>query len=132
MIVFLEKFSDPDVGILVDWPLGTYGLPKTKSGCPRGYFWNEGTRFHHTEGSNSWSNPYDLAGRVAGGGMEQKFCMKTIEKTSDYSLPWPKGQYCIFKKGDCPKGKCKEPNTGAIRRDHISLRTYFSQYSPLV
>ena len=94
--------------IPLTWPFGTYGLPMTKSGCPDGDFWHEGTRFHETQDgdpNNYWSNPYDLAGRVAKHDMEQTFCMKTKSKTSKYDLPWPKGQYCIYKKGDCPKGQ---------------------------
>ena len=97
--------------IPLTWPLGTYGLPMTKSGCPEGDFWNEGTRYHDTEDSdsnNNWSDPYHLAGRVAKDDMEQKFCMKTWSRTSTYDLPWPKGKYCIYKKGDsCPdEGQC--------------------------
>ena len=82
----------------------------TKSGCPKGDFWHEGTRYHDTEdgdSNNYWSDPYDLAGRVAKDNMEQKFCMKTQSKTSTYDLPWPKGEYCIYKKGNrCPDGQC--------------------------
>ncbi|XP_078384191.1 uncharacterized protein LOC144666676 [Oculina patagonica] len=97
--------EDPDVRIPLTWPQGTYGLPMTKSGCPEGSFWHKGTRFHDTFKSNSWSNPYDLAGRAAKNDMEQKFCMKTEYYTSYYSLPWPRGQYCIFRKGGaCPAG----------------------------
>ncbi|XP_068700258.1 uncharacterized protein [Montipora capricornis] len=98
---------DPEVRIPLTWPFGTYGLPMTKSGCPRGGFWHAGTRYHDTEDRNSnnyWSNPYDLAGRVRKNNMEQMFCMKTLSKTSKYNLPWPKGKYCIYKKGNCPKG----------------------------
>ncbi|XP_068755962.1 uncharacterized protein [Montipora capricornis] len=99
--------EDPVVRIPLTWPLGTYGLPMTKSGCPRGTFWHEGTRYHDTEDvtpENHWSNPYDLAGKVDKDDMEQKFCMKTLSKTSKYDLPWPKGKYCIYKKGNCPEG----------------------------
>ena len=95
--------------IPLTWPFGTYGLPMTKSGCPRGGFWNAGTRYHDTEdddSNNYWSNPYDLAGTVGKNNMEQKFCMKTQSKTSKYALNWPKGKYCIFKKGNCPEGQC--------------------------
>ena len=80
----------------------------TKSGCPGGSFWHKGRRYHDTEdnnASNDWSVPYDLAGRVARNNMEQKFCMKTKRRTSDYNLPWPEGKYCIFKKGNCPAGQ---------------------------
>ncbi len=103
--------------IPLTWPLGTYGLPMTKSGCPEGSFWHEGTRYHDTVDHNSnnyWSNPYDLAGRAEKNNMEQKFCMKTKEKTSGYNLPWPKGRYCIFKKGECPEGQCKHLSTRAV------------------
>ncbi|XP_068755959.1 uncharacterized protein [Montipora capricornis] len=99
--------EDPVVRIPLTWPLGTYGLPMTKSGCPHGDFWHEGTRYHDTEDElpkNKWSDPYDLAGRANKKNMEQKFCMKTQSKTSKYDLPWPKGKYCIYKKGDCPEG----------------------------
>ena len=87
--------------IPLTWPLGTYGLPMAKSGCPRGTFWHKGWRFHDTEDnspSNHWSNPYDLAGRVSKSNMEQKFCMKTKHRTSDYNLGWPEGNTVFSKK----------------------------------
>ena len=65
MKVLLVSFLDPEVRIPLTWPFGTYGLPMTKSGCPNGNFWHEGTRFHDTEDEdpdNLWSDPYDLAG----------------------------------------------------------------------
>ena len=87
----------------IDWPKGTYGLQMAKSGCPSGT-WHRGTRFQDTEDdspSNSWSSPYDVAGNVQRNNMEQRFCIKT---NSEGSSPWPKGEYCILKKGDCPAG----------------------------
>ena len=109
-IITIDFFSDPDVRIPLTWPVGTYGLPMTKSGCPKGTFWHSGTRYHDTEdddSNNYWSNPYDLAGHVSKGNMEQKFCVKTRSQTetSKYDLPWPKGQYCIYKEGNCPQGQ---------------------------
>ncbi|XP_068755958.1 uncharacterized protein [Montipora capricornis] len=103
----VSRPQDPEVRIPLTWPFGTYGLPMTKSGCPDGDFWHKGTRYHDTEDDDSdnyWSDPYDLAGKVDKNNMEQKFCMKTKSKTSEYELPWPKGKYCIYKKGDCPEG----------------------------
>ena len=50
---------------------------------------------------NKWSVNHYLAGRAKKDDMEQKFCMKTL---SDGILNWPKGKYCILKKGPCPKG----------------------------
>ncbi|KAL9962439.1 hypothetical protein ACROYT_G031543 [Oculina patagonica] len=99
--------QDPEVRIPLTWPLGTYGLPETTSGCPKGHFWHKGYRYHDTEDkspNNNWSNPYDLAGSYGRRNMEQKFCMKTRHQTTPYDLHWPKGEYCIFKKGNCPKG----------------------------
>ena len=55
--------------------------------------------------NNDWSSPYDLAGRAKDDDMEQKFCIKTQFQTTEFSLSWPKGAYCIFKKGNCPTGR---------------------------
>ena len=107
LIRFLGILLDPTVRIPLTWPLGKYGLPMAKSGCPNGGFWHTGWRYHDTEDkdpSNYWSNPYDLAGHVGKSNMEQKFCMKIRFRTSTYNLPWPKGKYCIFKKEYCPAG----------------------------
>ena len=81
-----------------------------KSGCPQGsgFTWLEGTRYQDTEdynANNVWSSPYDLAGDVWKNDMEQKFCIKTQNQTTEFSLAWPKGQYCVFKKGNCPTGE---------------------------
>ncbi|XP_078384038.1 uncharacterized protein LOC144666477 [Oculina patagonica] len=108
----IEKVTapqDPTVRIPLTWPLGTYGLPETTSGCPQGKdsIWHKGTRFHDTQDgdpSNSWSDPYDLAGYKNKKDMEQKFCMRTQNRTTPYDLPWPKGNYCVYKKGNCPEG----------------------------
>ena len=50
---------------------------------------------------NKWSVQHDLAGCAKKDDMEQKFCMKTL---SNGILYWPKGKYCILKKGPYPKG----------------------------
>ena len=111
-LIFSCVISDPNVSIPLLWPEGTYGIPMPKSGCPSvkvsGFPWHEGTRYQDTEDSgsnNQWSRPYDLAGRAERNDMEQKFCMKTEQGSTKFSLPWPKGKYCIFKKGKCPKGE---------------------------
>ena len=97
--------------IPLTWPRGTYGLPMPKSGCPKGskFPWHQGYRKHDTEdtrANNSWSSPFDLAGPYDRNDMSQAFCMKTKDTASDYNLPWPRGQYCILKKGECPEGLC--------------------------
>ena len=87
----------------IAWPMGTYGLPMPKSGCPS-WTWNQGSRFQDTEddlSNNHWSSPYDLAGFVHRNNMEQRFCIKTNPVGSG---TWPNGEYCILKKGDCPPG----------------------------
>ena len=80
-----------------------------KAGCPKGtkFSWHVGTRKQDTEdfrGKNRWSNPYDLAGAVRSSEMEQKFCMKTQVGDTTTGISWPRGQYCILKKGACPEG----------------------------
>ena len=97
--------------IPLTWPEGTYGLPMPKSGCPKrsNFPWHSGYRKHDTEdddSSNKWSSPFDLAGPYYKNNMYQKFCVKTKDTASDYNLPWPKGQYCILKKGKCSGGLC--------------------------
>lgn len=32
------------------------------------------------------------------------FCIKTMNENTEYERDWPKGSYCILKKGDCPQG----------------------------
>ena len=49
LIRFLGILLDPKVRIPLTWPLGKYGLPMAKSGCPNGYFWRTGWRYHDTE-----------------------------------------------------------------------------------
>ncbi|XP_078382883.1 uncharacterized protein LOC144665526 [Oculina patagonica] len=117
------KPFDPEVRIPLTWPVGTYGLPMPKAGCPKGvtFSWHVGTRYQDTEdsrGKNSWSNPYDLAGSLGRSHMEQKFCMKTIVGDKENGISWPRGQYCILKKGNCPEGF----RAGYIRWDDENIR----------
>ena len=70
--------------------------------------WHEGSRYHDTPTFfpvNEWSNPYDLAGFYGKENVQPYFCIKTQQGSSKFSLPWPKGKYCILKKGKCPSGK---------------------------
>ncbi|XP_078686902.1 uncharacterized protein LOC144919349 [Branchiostoma floridae x Branchiostoma belcheri] len=90
-----------------EWPTGTYGLPRTNTGCPEaaGVTWRTGVRKHDTEdddASNQWTHGLHFDGGFWRGDMLQKFCMKTI--SSDGSGSWPSGSYCIFKKSSCPPG----------------------------
>jgi len=105
---------DPPVRIPLTWPQGTYGLPMTTSGCPKGagFKWHYGYRYHENEVGNEWSRPYDLGGRKSVWTNEQAFCMKTQERGTEYDLTWGPGQFCIFKKGNCPQGSSIFNSTG--------------------
>ena len=82
------------------WPRGQYCLPMpSNERCPVG--WEEGYRFQTTEDENSVRGevPY-VATRGADIGWG--FCCKTRVRYSRLTS-WPKGQYCIFRKGGfCP------------------------------
>ncbi|XP_035688654.1 uncharacterized protein LOC118424220 [Branchiostoma floridae] len=89
------------------WPTGTYGLPRTNTGCPiaAGARWRTGFRYHDTEdndSNNKWIPGIHFDGNLCKNNMKQKFCMKTKNEEGDGD--WPSGNYCIFKKGNCPGG----------------------------
>ena len=117
-ILFLPP--DPNLQIPVTWPLGTYGLPMPTSGCPKSpsFAWHSGFRYHDTsnwQSSNAWSNPYSLAGYKGKDNMVQGFCIKTQAQGTVYDMSWPRGQYCVFKKGACPTGLLKTSFTSDSR-----------------
>ncbi|CAH3171752.1 unnamed protein product, partial [Porites lobata] len=89
----------------VTWPAGTYGLPKAKNGCPVSLKtnWTTGWRFEDLEDTRPGtrkSKSYHLDTKV-GVDVNRTFCIKA---KNNVSTEWPQGQYCIFKKGNCPKG----------------------------
>ncbi|XP_078615554.1 sushi, von Willebrand factor type A, EGF and pentraxin domain-containing protein 1-like isoform X2 [Branchiostoma floridae x Branchiostoma japonicum] len=90
-----------------DWPTGTYGLPRTNTGCPEsaGVTWHTGYRYHDTEddgANNYWTSGLHFDGDFWRGNMYQKFCMKTSSWQGHGT--WPRGSYCIFKRSGCPSG----------------------------
>ena len=96
------------------WPDGTFGLPKPKTGCPvqKDVNFAAGWRFQDTEDANpdnSWSKSLNLAGSYKKNDIKTEYCMKTTYKsTNAYHIGgWPKGFYCLFKYGNCPKGFSK-------------------------
>jgi hypothetical protein len=97
--------SNP-VAIPVTWPMGTYSLAKPKSGCPAGTFtWYEGWRLQDTEtqtGDNAWSIGNNFAGTLAKDMYTLEFCTKGEKNPTEFDRMWPRGDYCIFKYGDCP------------------------------
>lgn len=101
-----------------NWPYGKYCLPMpANQGCPNN--WVKGYRHHDSEdysgsGYHNVRNghvPYlSSFGRNLGWG----FCCKTANSHGGVSKSWPKGHYCIFRKGGhCPRGFGK----GSIRWD---------------
>jgi hypothetical protein len=90
------------------WPRGTFGLLEASSGCPNGFSWKRGARFHDSEdrtNQNSWELELELltASTFNKEGIRLDFCMKT-ESMADEEPDWPHGSYCLFKKGVCPNG----------------------------
>ena len=80
-----------------------------KSGCPSGggkFSWYKGYRHQDTEdirNKNDKSHSLSLAGTF-NENIRTYFCTKT-DKTYDYGIKWPKGSYCIARKGGtCPTG----------------------------
>lgn len=91
------------------WPVGTYGLPRAQSGCPAAvaFQWRVGWRFQDTEDNfpdNRKSADFHLDASVSRNNLKRHFCTKTDSTSDTARLPWPKGQYCIYKKGSCPMG----------------------------
>ncbi|XP_028407416.1 uncharacterized protein LOC114530034 [Dendronephthya gigantea] len=98
----------------VDWPSGSYGLPKPKSGCPisKTSVWSVGWRFQDMEdNSPSVSRPglsddSHFDNQIIGEerDINRTFCMK--QSSSGVGTDsWPNGEYCIYKSGvgACPK-----------------------------
>ena len=107
-----QRPPDPVVQSAITWPVGTYSLPMTKglSGCPNSaFFWKTGRRYQDTQDlrpRNDWSDPCHLLGPYSRNNMQQNFCSKTESTISENDvLEWDAGEYCIFKKGDCPAGE---------------------------
>lgn len=92
------------------WPSGTYGLPRSKTGCPQpphGSEWETGWRVQDTENSNNengFSDSFHLDAVVLDSHVNRSFCIKHVHKVGTGAKPWPLGQYCIYKKGTCPVG----------------------------
>ena len=96
--------TDPLINarIQAQWPGGTYALPQPSWGCPGG--WSRGWRYQDTEkGHNYKSGEIESKMRVhVGRHIKFYYCVKT--SNTDNDVPWPKGSYCIAKKGSCPTG----------------------------
>ncbi|KAJ7379176.1 hypothetical protein OS493_017675 [Desmophyllum pertusum] len=104
------------------WPSGSYGLPKPGSGCPNKQ-WREGFRYHdseNVENTNVKPNRSHLSGPVSPHGVRQEFCIHM--DTPGKNIPWPRGKYCIYRKGEtCPTGLLE----GWVRWDDENTRIDF-------
>ncbi|CAC5419765.1 unnamed protein product [Mytilus coruscus] len=86
----------------VSWPSGRYSFPKSQSGCPLG--WAEGCRYQDNEDTHnvndvSYNHHFD---GIFGRNTKLCYCTKT---TYGGSGSWPRGNYCIARKGgSCPSG----------------------------
>ncbi|XP_074643506.1 uncharacterized protein LOC141900488 [Tubulanus polymorphus] len=91
------------------WPRGSYGLPKTKTGCPSGK-WEQGSRYMQVSNRNQWDETIEThwqSDSINRYWIKQHFCMKSESSDSekDTNVNWPAGRYCIFKNGEeCPSG----------------------------
>ena len=104
-------FLEP--GLHLDWPKGSYSLPRPTSGCPfsRKTKWHYGyrlcddvrpkkiynsTKFNATHLRNSISPFYFV----------EEYCTKKSRSTNErYLNAFPLGSYCIYKAGaNCPQG----------------------------
>ena len=92
--IFSLLFAD------VEWPSGSYGLPRSKSGCPgdKTSGWNEGWRFQDMEDEKKSSRSSESEGshldvKFIGGkkDINRTFCMKKNAKT--LTKYWPKGRF---------------------------------------
>ena len=100
------------------WPSGSYGLPKPSSGCPNKQ-WREGFRYQDSENLeniNFKSNGSHFSGKVSLHGIRQEFCIHM--DTPGAKISWPRGKYCIYRKGKtCPTGL----QEGMTLLSHIDL-----------
>ena len=98
-------FTDPKIRIKLpqQWPDGTYALPMPQEGCLK--HWKYGNSKQDTENrrnKNRKSTGIEKKMRVYVGrdNIIFHYCVKTFQGNSGFR--WPKGTYCIAKKGSCP------------------------------
>lgn len=108
LLPFLLSAIETVVSASSKWPGGTYGLPRAQSGCPSSnqFTWRTGWRYQDTEDifpSNARSSNFHLDASVDKNNLKRSFCIKTDTSANTSRTIWPKGKYCIYKKGACPK-----------------------------
>ena len=94
----------------LEWPSGSYGLPRPKSGCPGGEknVWREGWRFQDMQdlkNSSEWSrvsNGSHMLGVIiiyfSDRDVNRTFCMK--QNTGIQARFWPKGKIFLYMQND--------------------------------
>ena len=85
-------------------PNGKYALPAPKGGCPKG--WSRGNRTQGTAENTDVSSGIvsRLAVNYGSKTISIQYCVKTDESDDAVGFEWPKGSYCIARKGGCPEG----------------------------
>ena len=83
---------------ILDWPAGTYGIPKPQSGCPNtdDFHWLEGWRSqgsNSTNLNNSCSAEFHLDGKVDNTMVNRSFCTKDDIIFDSIRPAWPKGLF---------------------------------------
>ncbi len=88
-----------------EWPSGSYGLPRPKSGCPGGRKngWYEGYRYQDMEDNEkitsnrsraSSGTHMDITFTEINRDLNRTFCMK--QNTGTQTRYWPKGKVFFF------------------------------------
>ena len=107
MILIDDVYADPVMSVTVQWPDGTYSLPKPARECP-GSGWSTGSRHQDNEDSNNANSytPSNFKNYMKidlGRNIKTYYCTKTFGGNSGFV--WPKGNYCIARRGgNCPSG----------------------------
>ena len=78
----------------VEWPSGTFGIPRPRFGCPRSknVTWSTGWRFQDTEDENpnNYHSPnFHMNSSVMKNDVNRTFCTAT---ENNGTKPWPKGK----------------------------------------
>ena len=81
----------------IQWPAGTYGIPKSVSGCPiaDGFQWMTGSRSQDTNNNTSKNNKsasFHLDGVVDKEKVKRSFCLKTSTAKDQNRNIWPSGK----------------------------------------
>lgn len=78
-----------------DWPLGTYTVPKPKSGCPNSkkHTWEEAWRFQDLENNvtqgSKFSSNFHMDAKITNNDITRGFCTSFNENVQE---PWPRGK----------------------------------------